>query len=285
MKVDSFIHGVTSTVTSKFKINNTSNFWNGTGFFYQIMDDKDINGFQRIGETYLITNRHMLFEKNNGKEILADKVIFCLKKIIGKWEKLRWKNIELNRDEILNRAKIFEDSSIDVVAIRVGDLMMKGMIEDHDENTNYIAFRGITKRHFPKMNNDYYDVEVGDTILIIGYPHGYFDSVNLYPIVKSGVIATSLYHKYEGSPCFLIDAKLFPGSSGSLVISQPRIPVKIYENGISYYKEKQFEFLGIFSGEPHLTDPFGNRQYFDVGKVWFWQLLELIMTKGISINK
>jgi len=226
----------------------------------------------------------MLFERNNGDEVMADKVIFSLKKIIGKWQELRWKNIELDRDELLNRTRIFQDSSIDIVAIKVGDLLLKA-IKDHDENTNYIAFQGITKSHFPKMNNDYYDVEVGDTVLIIGYPHGYFDSVNLYPIVKSGVIATSLYHKYEGSPCFLIDAKLFPGSSGSLVISQPRIPIKIYEDGISYYKEKQFEFLGIFSGEPHLTDSSGETRIFNVGKVWFWYLLDHIITTGISIKK
>ncbi len=285
MRVDSFIHGVTSIVTSKFIINNTHSLWNGTGFFYHQMDDNEINGFLRMDESYLVTNRHMIFEKSGNEEIMADKVIFSLKKIIGKWEDLRWKNIELNRGELLERTKVFEDSSIDIVAIRVGDLLLKGIKEDHDENTNYIAFQGITKNHFPKIKNDYYDVEVGDTVLIIGYPHGYFDSVNLYPIVKSGVIATSLYHKYEGSPCFLIDAKLFPGSSGSLVISQPRIPIKIYEEGISYYKEKQFEFLGIFSGEPHLTDAKGRPQYFNVGKVWFWHLLDQIMTKGVSLNK
>ena len=108
--------------------------------------------------------------------------------------------------------------------------------------------------------------------------------MNLYPIVKSGVIATSLYHKYEGSPCFLIDAKLFPDFR-NLVISQPRIPIKIYEDGISYYKEKQFEFLGIFSGEPHLTDEHGKPHYFNVGKVWFWHLLDQIITNGVRINK
>lgn len=284
MKIDSFIYGVTSIVTSKFYSNNTTNLWNGTGFFYHLTDDKDKNGFTRLDESYLITNRHMLFERNNGDEIMADKVIFSLKKIIGKWQELRWKNIELDRDELLSRTKIFEDFSIDIVAIKVGDLLLKA-IKDYDENTNYIAFQGITKSHFPKMNNDYYDVEVGDTVLIIGYPHGYFDTVNLYPIVKSGIIATSLYHKYEGSPCFLIDAKLFPGSSGSLVISQPRIPIKIYKDGISYYKEKQFEFLGIFSGEPHLTDSSGKTRFFNVGKVWFWHLIDRIIATGISIKK
>ena len=69
----------------------------------------------------------------------------------------------------INRTRIFEDSSIDIVAIKVGDLLLKGIKEDHDENTNYITFQGITKNHFPKTNNDYYDVQVGDTILIIGY--------------------------------------------------------------------------------------------------------------------
>lgn len=83
-----------------------------------------------MDESYLITNRSIIFERDKNKEVIADKVVFSLKKIIGKWEKLKWKNIELNHDELLDWTKIFEELSIDIVAIRVEDLLSKGIKED-----------------------------------------------------------------------------------------------------------------------------------------------------------
>ena len=45
--------------------------------------------------------------------------------------------------------------------------------------------------------------------------------MNLFPIVKSGIIASRWKTGFKGKPYFLIDAKLFPGSSGSVVITKP----------------------------------------------------------------
>jgi hypothetical protein len=61
-------------------------------------------------------------------------------------------------------------------------------------------------------------VEVSDGVLVIGYPNGYYDEVNLFPIVKSGIVASMWGRNFKGEPCFLIDSRLFPGSSGSLVV-------------------------------------------------------------------
>ena len=64
-------------------------------------------------------------------------------------------------------------------------------------------------------------MEVFDDYLVIGYPRMFYDKVNLFPIVKSGIIASKWQGMLNGKPYFLIDAKLFPGSSGSIVISKP----------------------------------------------------------------
>lgn len=69
------------------------------------------------------------------------------------------------------------------------------------------------------------------------------------------------------------------------MISQPRIPIKIHKDGISYYKEKQFELLGIFSRKPYLSTAHGEPRYFNVGEVWFWHLSEQIVNQGITMNK
>ena len=66
-----------------------------------------------------------------------------------------------------------------------------------------------------------------ESITFIGYPNGIWDEINLLPVVRQGTTATAYYYDFQGEPKFLIDASVFPGSSGS--------PVFIYKFG-SYTK-------------------------------------------------
>ncbi len=61
-----------------------------------------------------------------------------------------------------------------------------------------------------------------EQVLFIGYPSGVWDQVNLMPIMRRGTTATPMVLNFEGRPEFLIDAAVYPGSSGSPVfIYQP----------------------------------------------------------------
>ena len=75
---------------------------------------------------------------------------------------------------------------------------------------------------------------VGDEIYILGYPAGIFDSRNANPIWRVGIISTSpllgyafpeplqaAWHLPAYVDGFLIDAQVYPGSSGSIVVSKP----------------------------------------------------------------
>lgn len=61
-----------------------------------------------------------------------------------------------------------------------------------------------------------------EQVLFIGYPSGLFDTKNLTPIARRGTTATPVALDYEGEPAFLIDATVFPGSSGSPVFIADR---------------------------------------------------------------
>lgn len=63
-----------------------------------------------------------------------------------------------------------------------------------------------------------------EQVLFVGYPNGLFDTASWMPIVRRGQTATPIYNDYRGQPSFLIDASVFPGSSGS--------PVVIYDRGM-----------------------------------------------------
>ena len=75
---------------------------------------------------------------------------------------------------------------------------------------------------------------IGDEIYMIGYPAGLYDKRNAFPIWRVGIIATSPLLGYSLPDIiqqslklpafidgFLIDAHVYPGSSGSAVVVKP----------------------------------------------------------------
>ena len=56
-----------------------------------------------------------------------------------------------------------------------------------------------------------------EEVLFVGYPSGVWDQVNLMPILRRGTTATPMALDFEGRAEFLIDAAVYPGSSGSPV--------------------------------------------------------------------
>lgn len=83
-------------------------------------------------------------------------------------------------------------------------------------------------------------------VAFVGYPSGIFDTVNFLPIARRGTTATPIVVDYQGLPAFLVDASVFPGSSGS--------PVFLIESGISFRRGGGFQlgtvrqlFLGVMA--------------------------------------
>ncbi len=57
-----------------------------------------------------------------------------------------------------------------------------------------------------------------ETLLMIGYPKGYWDAKNNYPIVRRGTTATPLFSDFNNRNEFLLDIPIYSGSSGSPVV-------------------------------------------------------------------
>jgi hypothetical protein len=151
----------------------------------------------------------------------------------------------------------------------------------------HLRWHAVSKEQFAGENN--IQVQVSDDVIVAGYPHGYYDDVNLFPIVKSGIVASRWGANFRGMPCFLIDAKLFPGSSGSIVVSKP-IDIIVRDGQVLSAPDKQFAFLGVFSAEPFMegrvidaeTIIITEKVSFNVGIVWYAGLIEEIIESGVS---
>lgn len=80
-----------------------------------------------------------------------------------------------------------------------------------------------------------------EQVIFIGYPSGVWDQVNLMPIMRRGTTATPMELDFEGRPEFLIDAAVYPGSSGSPVfVYQPDSMLPAQSGG-----GKKFLFAGV----------------------------------------
>jgi hypothetical protein len=63
------------------------------------------------------------------------------------------------------------------------------------------------------------NLDVTAPVMFVGFPNGMFDEKHYLPIFRRGYVATSPDRDFNGAPVFLIDASVFPGSSGSPVFT------------------------------------------------------------------
>jgi hypothetical protein len=81
-------------------------------------------------------------------------------------------------------------------------------------------------------------------VKFIGYPIGIWDEKNNLPVIRRGMTATDPVVDYNGKSEFLIDAAVFPGSSGSPVIIAEEGP---HIQGIAMIGGSTLRFMGIVS--------------------------------------
>jgi Trypsin-like peptidase domain len=100
----------------------------------------------------------------------------------------------------------------------------------------------IAEVHIPDFKSGSF--EAIEEVFFVGYPSGMYDVTNLTPIVRRGITATPMSLDYMGGPKFLVDASVFPGSSGSPVfISDSRL---VTANPVFGRVNRHF-FVGLIS--------------------------------------
>jgi hypothetical protein len=60
--------------------------------------------------------------------------------------------------------------------------------------------------------------QVGDSVLIVGFPLGFHDALHHLPVVRQAVIASSFGLRFQGKGYFLTDARTHRGTSGAPVV-------------------------------------------------------------------
>jgi S1-C subfamily serine protease len=78
-----------------------------------------------------------------------------------------------------------------------------------------VAMRCFTPAH---LQGPLQEVEVGSSLLIVGFPLGFHDALHHLPVVRQAVIASSFGVRFQGLGYFLTDARTHRGTSGAPVV-------------------------------------------------------------------
>lgn len=141
-------------------------------------------------------------------------------------------------------------------------LPLAGAINDMQGKGIQVFFKSIDCSLLPK-SNDIDELSAIEEITFIGYPSAIYDTVNKIPVIRQGITATPIWNDFKGERAFLIDAGVFPGSSGS--------PVFIYNRGAYPTRNgitvgSRIKFVGILKETMRRKEEAGL-DYLDLGVV------------------
>lgn len=219
--------------------NQDGSLTSGTGFLFSVRE----NEVESI--PLLITNYH----------VLKDAVAGFVEMHVANNGVPTDKSIRVQFDKsVINGNKL---GNLDLIAVPLA-----GTFNDFQNRKIDIFFRTVDQNMIPsKEQIDRFSAI--ENITFIGYPSGLYDEKNKISIIRQGITATPIWNNFKGEEVFLIDAGVFPGSSGS--------PVFIYNQGTYPIKEgialgNRLLFVGVIS-QTMLRDHATGKEYLNLGKV------------------
>lgn len=77
------------------------------------------------------------------------------------------------------------------------------------------VFRAFTVHHLATVHDQ---VEIGSSLLVVGFPLGFHDTLHHMPVVRQAAVASSFGLRFQGQGYFLTDARTHRGTSGAPVV-------------------------------------------------------------------
>ncbi len=187
---------------------------NATGFFYQ-----------RDARLFLVTSRHVLFDEPSHHH--PDRIVIELHTDRDNLTQSVGFSIPLYRDG-LGLWRQAEDSSgpIDVAAIEL----------DRTSLPQSAYYRAFTPQN---LLNHSGSVEIGTSMLVVGFPLGFHDSLHHLPVIRHAINASSFALRFQGNGYFLTDSRTHRGTSGAAVVMR-------MEN-TSKFNDLPWTLLGVHS--------------------------------------
>src|SRR6266851_5498456 len=166
---------------------------NASGFF-----------FERDERLFLVTSRHVMIDEPS--EHFPDRIEIELHTDPDNMARSTGFSIPLYRNgKSVWREGLDAAGKVDVAVIEIERAALP-------ETTVYRAF---TPHH---QHGPLGQVAVGTSLLIVGFPLGFHDTLHHMPVVRHAVVASSFGLRFQGEGYFLTDARTHRGTSGAPVV-------------------------------------------------------------------
>ena len=160
--------------------------------------------FERGRRLFLVTSRHVMFDKQS--KHFPDRIEVELHIDPENMAKSIGFSIPLYRNgKSIWRVGSDTAGEIDVAVIEI----------ERSALPKTAVYRAFTPKNLiGKLDQ----VEIGSSLLIVGFPLGFHDTMHHMPVVRHAVIASSFGMRFQGQGYFLTDARTHRGISGAPVV-------------------------------------------------------------------
>jgi S1-C subfamily serine protease len=189
--IESLLLAVTRVTT----VLNMKEITNATGFF-----------FERDGRLYLVTARHVL--KDEAGNHHPDSLLIELHTDPDNAAVVTRFMIPLfNNGKSVWREGVDSAGEVDVAVVELDRAALPAKL----------SLKAFTPDHLVRRLDE---IEVGTSILIVGFPLGFQDTLHRLPVARQAIIATSFGLRFQGEGYFLTDARMHRGASGAPVVAR-----------------------------------------------------------------
>ena len=169
----------------------------GTGFF-----------LNHNGETYLVTNRHVVDPEDESPD--QARIWFRNYRDIANTNHF---DISLSGGDSKDWFGHPESADIDLAVIPLDTRLSS--VDDVGSQNHMTGSLAFTRQHYIHEN-----ISVDNRVVILGYPGDFVDKTTLFPVRRNALISSPYGTRFNGSPFFVTDARMHPGTSGSPVLMQ-----------------------------------------------------------------
>ena len=170
--------------------------------------------FERENRLFLVTSRHVVFD--DASSHFPTRLEIELHLDLEDVARSTGFSIPLYRGgRSVWRDAVDTAGRVDVVAVEI----------DRGALPRNTAYRAFTPQH---ITDGYEHVEAGTSLLVVGFPLGFHDTLHHIPVVRHAVVASSFGLRFQGEGYFLTDGRTHRGSSGSPVVARAPASAQAY---------------------------------------------------------
>lgn len=211
--------------------------------------------FERDDRLFLVTCRHVVLDEKNAHH--PDRLMI----LIHVDENNLAASTQFSIPLYQNGLSIWRDAkdsegAVDIAVIEI----------DRQSLPKTAAYCAFTSDHLLSPDEE---VEIGSSLLVIGYPLGFQDVLHRLPVARQAGLASSFGLRFQGKGYFLTDARTHRGISGAAVVMRA-IDKKRNLRGLPW------RLLGIHSSRLDMSRDLELDEALGLNCTWYADILSVL---------